>query len=318
VVGYCIARAAAEHNVQIHAAQALSNHYHGLVTDPGGVISAFAGQADALIARCLNARYGDRESLWSSAEGLSLVAVASIEDAFEKLVYIENNVVAAGLVASSRAWPGLRITPADALRGPDNPLVFKRPPQVFSPDGECPEEVTLTVTLPPNFEQLGSSPKGRKGRKGRKGLSAKAFVARVEAEVARGEAQAREQRQRDGRQVIGVVGVRKQSRKATATTPEKRGTRRPTVACKDREERVARLTRLVDFRRLYGAALVLWMGGEAGVVFPYGTNKLRGHPGVVIDKPPDADHPPPYPGGPVRGGPLTTPKKPPDATRAAA
>jgi hypothetical protein len=60
------------------------------------------------------------------------------------------------------------------------------------------------------------------------------------------------------------------------------------------------------------------MGGAAGVVFPYGTNKLQAYPGVVIDKPPDADHPPPYPGGPVRGGPLTTPKKPPDATRAAA
>ena len=60
----------------------------------------------------------------------------------------------------------------------------------------------------------------------------------------------------------------------------------PAIAAKEAPKRVAALRALRVFRDLYRRALELWRKHPYPVVFPYGTFKMRNHPGVLIAAPP--------------------------------
>ncbi len=239
-----------------------------MVTDPDGSICNFARDLHAWSARCLNAKFGRSEALWSS-DGLSLVRLVTPDDVFEKLVYVEVNPTAAGLVArSAGAWPGLRVTPADVLEGP---RVFRRPPDFFREHGPCPEDVALNVSVPPAFAHLRPAE----------------YVERVGAAVSAREAELRQDLRRSRRSFSGVAAVQAVDREASPRTSPPRGRLRPTIACREPARRLAELAALVTFRRSYREAMARWQQGERPVVFPGGTCKMRHYPGVLLAHPPD-------------------------------
>ena len=269
LVGYAIALAAARHGIEVHAVVALSNHIHGIFTDPRGVISDFARDVHSLIARALNAEYGVWENFWST-DGLSLVRLVGPADVWSKLVYCQTNAVAAGLVERSPAWPGFRTAPAD-VRGPG--LVFPRPRTALFRKTSLPDEVTLRLTVPPALAQLAPD------------AFAEAFAKRVRSR----ESELRAQAARDGRPFLGARAVLKQRRDTRPATREPRRGRDPSIACRDKPRRIAELTELKRFREAYFTALQAWRAGHLPVCFPPGTTKMRAYPGVTFDSGPPAE-----------------------------
>lgn len=278
VFGYALGLAAQRHGVKVHNALVLSNHWHAVVTDPGGVVSDFARDVHALVARALNARLGRSESMWSSS-GVSLVRLIRPEDVYAKMLYTEVNAVAAHLVSAPERWAGLRVTPRDALR---RPRIFRRPRGFFREGAEasCPEEVELEVTVPACVAD-GSGPEG--------------FVRRFEESVAERVGLLRKEASAAGETYLGMRRVltrKRRHRPAPKSEPDPRAegpkrARRPTVACGDAQLREQVLADLARFRSAYGAARVAWLAGEEEVTFPYGTNLMRGYPNVRVARPPD-------------------------------
>jgi hypothetical protein len=125
----------------------MSNHWHGVVTDPFARLPEFLERFHRLLARAQNASLGRWENLWSSDKP-SVIALGSDEDVLEKMAYTIANPTAAGLVRSPREWPGvvsLRITERASVNKPD---VF------FDPRGPLPERAALHIVRPPIYPHL--------------------------------------------------------------------------------------------------------------------------------------------------------------------
>jgi len=266
LLGYCVALAADRHGIEVHAITSMSNHWHAVVTDPHGRIPEFSRDVHSLSARALNAHLGRWEALWSS-QRLSLVELVDGPDVWDKLVYTLTNPVAAGLVARSAEWPGLRTRPIDVTRAP---VVFKRPRTRFFRRSKLPAQVELPLTVPRALEPL----------------SRPAFARELQARVADREAAIREEMEAAGRSFIGAHKVRRQRRDARPKTHELRRGRHPVVASRDRARRLGTLERLRRFRDAYREALERWRQRVGPVRFPEGTYKMRGYPGVVSDRAP--------------------------------
>jgi REP element-mobilizing transposase RayT len=84
---YCLAYAASQTGVLVHAYCALSNHFHAVVTDPDARLPEFMACLDKLVSKCVNASLGRWESLWSS-DHYSAPELIEPEDVFDKLVYV--------------------------------------------------------------------------------------------------------------------------------------------------------------------------------------------------------------------------------------
>ena len=106
---YCLAVAAKETGVNIHAVSVMSNHYHILATDPQTRISEFYGWVHKYVAKAVNASYGRFENLWSS-EKTSVLVPESGKDVLGRAVYTLSNPVAACLVAKGEKWPVIVIS----------------------------------------------------------------------------------------------------------------------------------------------------------------------------------------------------------------
>ncbi len=98
IFAYCLALAAAQTGVAVHAFCVLSDHWHGILSDPEGRAPEFLEIAHKLMAKCINASLGRWENLWSS-EQPSIVCLEDDEALLEKIVYTLCNPTAAGLVA---------------------------------------------------------------------------------------------------------------------------------------------------------------------------------------------------------------------------
>ncbi|MGM0578966.1 MAG: transposase [Myxococcota bacterium] len=268
VFGYCLAVAAERHGIQVHAAAALSNHWHGVVTDPSGHISAFIRDFHALTARALNAHHGRWDAVWSGQRP-SLVRLVGPEDVMDKLVYTLTNVVAAGLVRRHDDWPGLHTAPGSTLRAPAR---FERPRRFFRHDGQLPAAVDLPVTIPPAF--AGDPPE--------------AFVERLRRQVRAREHELQEKARREGRSFLGRREVLRQRRDKRPSTFDRRRGRHPTLACATKERRLAELDALATFRTEYRAAREAWRSGDHGTTFPYGTLQLVEQHGARSRPPPAA------------------------------
>ncbi len=264
--GYCVALAAKRHGILVHALVCMSNHYHGLLTDPHGNIPAFARDLNSLLARALNAHFGRSEALWSS-QRLSLVELVDASDVWDKLVYTITNPVEAGLVARSAQWPGLRTRPVDIERAP---RVFERPRTAFFRKSRLPAKVTLQLSVPPLLEPC----------------DARTFARELQTRVAEREATIRDRMAASGRAFLGASAVKRQRRDARPKTRERRRDCNPSVASRDRARRVGALTRLRRFRDAYRRALETWRERAGPVVFPEGTYKMRDYPGVITGRAP--------------------------------
>ena len=103
---YCLALAAERTGVLLHAVCVMSNHWHGVMTDPEGRLPEFLETFHKLLAKAQNASLGRWENLWSS-DKTSVVLLASESDVLDKMAYTLANPTVAGLVKSPDEWPGV-------------------------------------------------------------------------------------------------------------------------------------------------------------------------------------------------------------------
>jgi len=248
VLGYLLARAAAQSGVQLHAYCFLSNHFHLVVTDPAANLPIFHQYLDSISARAINALYGLWDTFWDS-DSYNATALASPEDILDRCAYVLANPVAAGLVDRARKWPGLWSSPANVGRTLD----LERPAHFFDPDGYLPEKVGLTLSVPPGFE------------------SAADFRARLEVALAEREAKAALEHP----SFLGVARVLKQRVLDRPGSRERRRTLRPRFAARDPGRRRELARQLKTFLAKYRDALLAWRAGDRLAVFPAGTYQMR-------------------------------------------
>ncbi len=250
---YVLAVAAARFGIQVHAFCVLSNHFHLVLTDPGAQLPAFEQYLDSLVARAVNASLGRWEAFWAPSS-YSAVALASPEDIVNKAAYALVNPVAAGLVRTGRAWPGLRSAPEQFGAAA---LIARRPTTFFRKKGCMPESAQLELTVPPGFP------------------SAEDFRQRLSTAVAELEETTRRQLASKGRPFLGVARVLAQKPWARPAPREPHRGLNPRVAARDRWKRIEALSRLLEFLRAYRAAWAAMRKGVRDALFPPGTYLLR-------------------------------------------
>ena len=230
----------------------LSNHHHTGIYDRSGHFPAFLEHFHKLFAKCQNALRGRWENFWSS-EQTCVVRLVDREAVLDKLAYTAANPVLNHLVERVHHWPGVNGLTA-LLHG--RRLRATRPSHFFRPDGPMPDELEMTLTLPP---ELGPAELVRTELRER--------VARIEADRA-------EERRRTGDRVLGRRAVLAQSWRDQPGSHEPRRNVRPQVASRSRWARVEALLRNRAFTRDYAVARARWQDGLAAV-FPPGTYWLQ-------------------------------------------
>ncbi|MEI9951765.1 MAG: hypothetical protein WDO74_22995 [Pseudomonadota bacterium] len=251
-VRYCLALAAERTGVILHAVCVMSNHWHGVVTDPEARLPEFTECFHKLLAKAQNASLDRWENLWSS-DKTSLVLLTSEQDVLEKMAYTLANPTVAGLVKSPEEWPGVisgRFGKLDLAEMPDS---------FFDEDGDLPESTELQFVRPQIFASLSDAE----------------LCARLRDEVAARVRVAREEMQQCGRSFLGRESVLRQSFDASPKTKAPRRNPSPRVAGRSSVERVAAIRRMCEFICTYRAAWNEWRHGNRDAKFPAGTYALR-------------------------------------------
>jgi len=249
---YCLIHAALRCEIDVLLPCAMSNHYHAVIYDRPGRYPELIEHFHKLLARSQNALRGRWENFWSS-EQTCVVRLVDREAVLDKLAYTAANPVLNHLVERVHHWPGVNGLTA-LLHG--RRLRATRPSHFFRPDGPMPDELEMTLTLPP---ELGPAELVRTELRER--------VARIEADRA-------EERRRTGDRVLGRRAVLAQSWRDQPGSHEPRRNVRPQVASRSRWARVEALLRNRAFTRDYAVARARWQDGLAAV-FPPGTYWLQ-------------------------------------------
>lgn len=105
-IQYCLALAAERTGIQLHAVCFMSNHWHGVLTDPEARLPEFLEVFHKLVAKSQNASLGRWENLWAS-DKTSVVQLVADNDVLEKMAYTLANPTVAGLVKAPNDWPGV-------------------------------------------------------------------------------------------------------------------------------------------------------------------------------------------------------------------
>jgi len=258
LVRYCLASAAQKTGLLLHAVCVMSNHWHGVVSDPFARLPEFLEHFHRLLAKAQNASLGRWENLWSS-DKTSVVRLVSDEDVLEKMAYTMANPTAAGLVRSPREWPGVITTRIGERSTVDRPDVF------FDPEGSLPETLKLELTRPPIYPQLEIAD------------LAKRLASAVECHVR----VARQALAHQGRKFLGVHAVLQQDFHAVPNTSEPRRSPSPRIAAAQSPQRVQAIRNFLAFLRAYRAAWLAWRLGKRDQLFPAGTYALRVHARVA-------------------------------------
>jgi len=258
IVKYALAYAALVTGVRLHAVCFMSNHWHGVVSDPGACLPKFLEHFHRLIAKAQNAWLNRRENFWSS-ERTSVVHLETDADVLAKMAYVIANPTAAMLVERPEDWPGLVADWSFGSVDVSMPDVF------FDRSGTLPKNVVLEIVRPKIFEH-------RTGEQ--LGLTLREAVERLTKRV-------RESAMCDGSSFVGAAAVLEQSFDAKPSTAEPLGALDPKIAAKAPAVRVRAIKQLQAFLAAYRAAWLRWRDGLRDVVFPAGTYALRLHAGVA-------------------------------------
>ena len=259
-IGYCLAHAAANNGVQVHASLWMSNHHHTDITDPDANLPAFKQQLHSLVARGRNARLGRFDSVWSGGEPCD-TRQPTDEESLQDLVYTLTNPVAEGLVKWARQWPGF--TTIGWRFGETR--TFKRPDWFFDENGDMPQEVSLTLVRPPIFLELDDE----------------ALYAKLMEAVRKRELEIHRSMRRQGRRFMGLRKLARQHWNRAAQSFEERFTITPKHAASSKKRVLPEVARDREWERLYAAARALLRAGELAV-FPAGTYWLRRFAGVDV------------------------------------
>ena len=258
---YCLSVAVEKFHVDLHAFVVLSNHYHLVATDPDGRLPEFMHWLNEYVAKCINALHGRWESVWAPGS-YSAVVLDSAEDVMDKMLYVFDNPVSAGLVRNAEQWPGLRSRAEDLGKTLFTAL---RPNIFFRNGGTAPRRQTLMLSIPP---ALAGMPQGE-------------VVTVLRRLVREKEREKQGEFARTNRSFLGPGAVKGQSPLSRPEEDEQRRRMNPRVACKDKWRRVEVLRLLQSFRNAYREAWRRFCEGERDVVFPPGTYWMRLKYGVV-------------------------------------
>jgi REP element-mobilizing transposase RayT len=256
---YCLIHAAQRSEVDVLLPCAMSNHYHVVIYDRAGRYPELIEHFHKLLARSQNALRGRWENFWSS-EQTCVVRLADREAVLDKLAYTAANPVLDHLVERVHHWPGVNGLSA-LLQG--RRLRVTRPLHFFRSDGPMPDDLDMTLTLPP---ELGPGEAVRAELRDR--------VKRIEAERAA-------ERRRTGGRVLGRRAVLAQSWRDAPGSCEPRRNLRPQVASRSPWARIEALLRNRAFIRDYADARARWRDGVAAV-FPPGTYWLQRFASVLV------------------------------------
>ena len=266
IIRYVVAVVAERTGIQLACIVALSNHWHVCLSDPEGRICEFTRDCHALIARAINAEYGDFEGFWSS-EQTSHVACIEPRDMVDKIAYAMANPVEALLVAYGKNWPGVR------LAWPARPIQVQRPKKFFRDQedgGTWPETAVLEMSRPPGYDELSDDE----------------LATLINETIEEREAEFRRAARRDGKTFLGRREVLRQSRYGRPKSAEPRFEISPRVACKNKWLRIERLQHNREWREEYARSLLRWRGGDREAEFPHGTYKMRVLHGARCAAPP--------------------------------
>lgn len=258
LVRYCLGIAASQTGVLIHTVCFMSNHWHGVVSDPFACLPEFLERFHRLFAKAQNAALGRWENLWSS-DKTSVVLLVSDQDVLEKMAYTIANPTIEGLVRSPCEWPGVITTRVGERWTAEMPDVF------FDDSGDHPESITLQLSRPPIYPELEPHELDR----------------RLAAAVERRVRDARDAMVAAGQKFLGAKGVLHQTFVAVPKTAAPRRNVNPRVAAANASDRVNALQQLVAFWRAYRAAWLAWRDGNRAQIFPAGTYALRVHARVA-------------------------------------
>ena len=236
----------------LHAVCVMSNHWHGVVTDPEARLPEFLETFHKLLAKSQNASLGRWENFWSS-DKTSAVLLVSDDDVLEKMAYTLANPTAAGLVKSPEEWPGVISRHFNERREAEMPDDF------FDGEGDLPDSATLEFVRPPIFPALSDAE----------------LQARLRDAVAKRVKRARDDLALRGLPFLGRKAVLRQAFSAVPKTPAPRRNPSPRIAAQSTALRVSAIRRMLEFVAAYRAAWNDWRAGKRDAVFPPGTYTLR-------------------------------------------
>jgi len=267
ILRYLLAVTAHRHGIQVHALCAMSTHVHVVVTDVHGTLPAFLHSFHRTVALCTKVLRLWDDVVWDKSP-TSAVRLESPAAIIEKIAYVLANPVTAGLVRRAHEWPGAKVLVHEIGQGT---LHARRPDVYLDPENpDWPAEASIPISLPPSIEPA----------------QAASFRAQVDTELARLEAQAQAEMQREGRSFLGAERASAVPPTARATTAEPTIERNPRFAVGrdqgDAWHRAAAALRA--FGASYRAALTRWRAGAHDVLFPAGTWWMHVfHRAVVTD-----------------------------------
>lgn len=252
---YCLAEAAARHDIDVIFTIAMSNHHHTGIYDRHGNYPAFIERFHRLFAMCQNALRRRKENFWSS-EQTSVVRLVDPNDILAKMTYALTNPVKDDLVERSRDWPG--VTAAGAIVT-NRPMVASRPKHFFRRRGDMPEQVTLSFKRPVGFDSM----------------SADEFAQLVRENLARIEEAAIYRREMAATRVLGRRRVLGQDWSAQPITPQAERDRLSPTFFRSTWSKVEAMLRNRSFRDAYAVARQAFVAGIRDTIFPAGTYWLR-------------------------------------------
>ncbi|TPV94732.1 MAG: hypothetical protein B7733_13695 [Myxococcales bacterium FL481] len=259
---YCLALVQHKYGLVVHDFVMMSNHHHIIVRDQSDSPECWR-DLHALLARCLNARFGRWAAFWDDRP-YNDVRLVDEHDVISKAAYVLSNPVDAGLVKYSCDWLGA--TSCRLAYGQS--IEVRRPKFFFSND--MPETLTLAITRPDILPALSDAEVRQ----------------RVLAATKDREWSGHERLRKAGGTYLGMKRVLRQDREASPNSREPRRGIRPTVAAMNQWARIQALQLTRQWRAQYEDARRRWLEGEAHVLFPYGTYLLRRVHAVCVAAPP--------------------------------
>ena len=271
VIRFCLFRAAAIYEVQVHWVVVESNHFHAGVTDIRGNISRFMAWFDGMVAKNLVAHYEQTrpneylDAIWSK-DHFNAVVLPNAEAVMKAMAYDLTNPVKDGLVHDYRQWPGLISRPGDWLKPKER--ARRVDGLFFSSKDKLSRYVDVKYTVPPVLA----------GRK------LELRVDDMNALIRDSMKNAWTDMSLKKRSFLGVKGVLAVDPFESPQTPRLKGKRTPSFAAGgDTALLKEGLTLLRNFRKRYREAWTELRNGVRDVVFPAGTYLLRTRFGVTCD-----------------------------------